>query len=106
AGGVDFFNAIYGSMDTMRALTMENMPGLGTPIAPWVERVGRFKREVNLPVFHSARISDLASARHAVAEGHIDMAGMTRAQIADPHLVAKLAAGEEDRIRPCVGAQH
>ncbi|RKF14167.1 N-methylproline demethylase [Roseovarius spongiae] len=106
AGGADFFNAIYGSMDTMRALTMENMPGMGTPIAPWVEHVGRFRREVGLPVFHAARISDLASARHAVAEGHIDMAGMTRAQIADPHLVAKLAAGEEDRVRPCVGAQH
>ncbi len=106
AGGVDFFNAIYGSMDTMRALVMENMPGIGTPIAPWVENVGRFKREVGLPVFHAARISDLASARHAVAAGHLDMAGMTRAQIADPHLVAKLAAGQEDRIRPCVGAQH
>ncbi|MEI4263763.1 NADH:flavin oxidoreductase [Roseovarius sp. D0-M9] len=106
AGGADFFNAIYGSMDTMRALAMENMPGIGTPIAPWVEHIGRFKREVGLPVFHAARISDLASARHAVAEGHIDMAGMTRAQIADPHLVAKLVAGEEDRIRPCVGAQH
>jgi hypothetical protein len=105
-GSVDFFNAIYGSMDTMRSLTMENMPGIGTPIAPWVENMGKFKREVGLPVFHAARISDLASARHAVAAGHLDMAGMTRAQIADPHLVAKLAAGEEDRIRPCVGAQH
>ncbi len=105
-GTVDFFNAIYGSMDTLRALTNENMPGMGTPIAPWVKAVGRFKREVNLPVFHAARISDLASARHAVSEGHIDMAGMTRAQIADPHLVAKLAAGEEERVRPCVGAQH
>lgn len=105
-GSVDFFNAIYGSMDTMRALTMENMPGIGTPIAPWVEHIGKFKREVGLPVFHAARISDLASARHAVAEGHIDMAGMTRAQIADPHLVAKLIAGKEDLIRPCVGAQH
>ena len=29
---------------------------------------------------------------------------MTRAHIADPHIVAKLMRGEEDRIRPCVGA--
>ncbi|MDO9525693.1 MAG: NADH:flavin oxidoreductase [Gemmobacter sp.] len=105
-GLVDFFNAIYGSMDTFRGLTSENMPGMGTPIAPWVEAVGAFKREVKLPVFHAARISDLASARFAVSEGHLDMAGMTRAQIADPHLVTKLIRGEEDRIRPCVGAQH
>ena len=31
---------------------------------------------------------------------------MTRAHIADPHIVAKIAAGEEDRIRPCVGASY
>lgn len=34
------------------------------------------------------------------------MAGMTRAHIADPHLVGKLASGQEHRIRPCVGATH
>jgi len=68
--------------------------------------VGRFRRQVEVPVFHAARISDLASARHAVAEGHMDMVGMTRAQIAEPHLVRKLMAGEVDRVRPCVGAQH
>ena len=105
-GLVDFFNAIYGSMDTNRGLTVENMPGIGTPVAPWVEAVGAFKREVRIPVFHAARISDLASARYAVSEGHLDMAGMTRAQIADPHLVSKLIRGEEEQIRPCVGAQH
>jgi NADPH-dependent 2,4-dienoyl-CoA reductase/sulfur reductase-like enzyme len=38
-----------------------------------------------------------------VSEGHVDLVGMTRAHIADPHLVAKLLRGEEDRIRPCVG---
>ncbi len=31
------------------------------------------------------------------------MVGMTRAHIADPHIVAKLKRGEEHRIRPCVG---
>jgi 2,4-dienoyl-CoA reductase-like NADH-dependent reductase (Old Yellow Enzyme family) len=106
AGSVDFFNAIYGTMDTTRALVEENMPGMGSPLAPWVEPVGHFRREVGLPVFHAARIADVASARYAVAEGKIDMAGMTRAQIADPHLTRKLAAGLEAEIRPCVGATH
>ncbi|ORE95092.1 NADH:flavin oxidoreductase [Aurantimonas sp. 22II-16-19i] len=105
-GAVDFFNAIYGTMDTTRALAEENMPGMGSPLAPWVEPVGAFRREVGLPVFHAARISDLASARFAVAEGKVDMAGMTRAQIADPHMVEKLAAGREDQVRPCIGATH
>lgn len=106
AGGVDFFNAIYGTMDTVPALAVYNMPGMGSPLAPWVEPVGAFRREVGLPVFHAARIADLASARFAVREGKLDMAGMTRAQIADPHIVAKLASGREEEIRPCVGATH
>jgi 2,4-dienoyl-CoA reductase-like NADH-dependent reductase (Old Yellow Enzyme family) len=106
AGAVDFFNAIYGTMDTVRALAEENMPGMGSPLAPWVEPVGAFRREVGLPVFHAARISDVASARFAVREGKLDMAGMTRAQIADPYLVSKMASGRENEIRPCVGATH
>jgi 2,4-dienoyl-CoA reductase-like NADH-dependent reductase (Old Yellow Enzyme family) len=106
AGAVDFFNAIYGTMDTTRALAEENMPGMGSPLAPWVEPVGAFRREIGLPVFHAARIADVASARYALTEGKVDMVGMTRAQIADPHLVAKIAAGRETEIRPCVGATH
>jgi 2,4-dienoyl-CoA reductase-like NADH-dependent reductase (Old Yellow Enzyme family) len=105
-GAVDFFNAIYGNMDTVRALAEENMPGMGQPLAPWVDAVGAFRKEIGLPVFHAARIADLASARHAIASGKLDMAGMTRAQIADPHLVRKLEAGLESRVRPCVGATH
>ncbi|MBN9135337.1 MAG: FAD-dependent oxidoreductase, partial [Phyllobacterium sp.] len=34
------------------------------------------------------------------------MVGMTRAHIADPHIVRKIEAGEEHRIRPCVGATY
>ena len=59
-----------------------------------------------MPVFHAARIADIATARHAVREGLIDMAGMTRAHIADPNIVNKIMRGEEERIRPCVGATH
>lgn len=106
AGAVDFVNAIYGTMDTIRALAEENMPGMGSRLAPWVELVGAFRHEVGLPVFHAARISDVASARFAVAEGKLDMVGMTRAQIADPYLVQKLTQGRESEIRPCVGATH
>jgi 2,4-dienoyl-CoA reductase-like NADH-dependent reductase (Old Yellow Enzyme family)/thioredoxin reductase len=105
-GLVDFFNAIYGRMDTYYALAMHNMPGMASPIAPWLEKAGAFKREMSRPVFHAARIADLATARHAIRDGLIDMAAMTRAHIADPHIVAKLMRGEEDRIRPCVGATH
>jgi 2,4-dienoyl-CoA reductase-like NADH-dependent reductase (Old Yellow Enzyme family) len=105
-GQVDFFNAIYGRMDTEAALAKDNMPGMASPIAPWLARVGAFKREVKVPVFHAARISDIATARYAIREGLLDMVAMTRAHIADPYIVRKIEAGLEDRIRPCVGATH
>ena len=105
-GLLDFFNAIYGRMDTAIALSVDNMPGMASPMGPWLDKAGAFKREVALPVFHAARIADLATARHAIREGLLDMVAMTRAQIAEPHLVAKLTRGEEERIRPCVGATH
>ena len=106
AGFVDFFNAVYGRMDTAIGLARDNMPGMASPIAPWVEKAAAFKREVGLPVFHAARIADIATARHAIRENLIDMVGMTRAHIADPEIVRKVERGEEDRIRPCVGATH
>lgn len=105
-GHIDFFNAIYGRMDREIDLAVDNMPGMASPLAPWLQPVGRFRREVGLPVFHAARISDIPTARHAIATGLLDMVAMTRAHIADPHLVRKLHAGTEERIRPCVGATH
>src|SRR4029450_11993865 len=58
------------------------------------------------PCFHAARITDVATARHAIAAGKLDMVGMTRAHLADPHVVRKIRAGQEHTIRPCVGATY
>jgi hypothetical protein len=52
---------------------------MASPIAPWLIPVGDFKRAVRLPVFHAARISDIATARHAIRDGLLDMVAMTRA---------------------------
>ena len=93
-------------MDTELTLAEHNMPGMASGLAPFLDRVGEFRRHVDLPVFHAARIADVATARHAVAAGLIDMAAMTRAHIADPQIVNKILAGHEDRIRPCMGASH
>lgn len=106
AGTIDFFNCIYGRMDTELALAEDNMPGITEPIAPFLAAIGAFRREVSLPVFHAARILDVATARHAIRDGMLDMVGMTRAHIADPQIVNKIRNGEEERIRPCFGASH
>ncbi len=105
-GAVDFFNCNLGRMDTEIALAEENMPGMTRPLAPFLDRVGTFRNEVGLPVFHAARIIDVATARHAIRDGLLDMVAMTRAHFADPQIVNKIQAGAEDRIRPCIGASH
>ena len=71
---------------------------------PYLPLAASIKNIVDIPVLHATRITDLASARHAISTGVIDLAGMTRAHFADPHIVKKLERGDEDRIRVCVGA--
>ena len=106
SGTIDFFNAIYGRIDTQVSLAVDCMPGMASPEAPFLARAGAFKQAVELPVFHATRITSLETARHAIRAGLLDMVAMTRAHIADPNLVAKLARGDEAQVRPCVGATH
>ncbi|MDK3018808.1 oxidoreductase [Pseudodonghicola flavimaris] len=105
SGLVDFFNLTYGRIDTPVGLS-SYMPGMALGLAPQLQFIAAFRQHVGLPVFHAARINDLATARYAIAEGLIDMVGMTRAHIADPHIVRKLREGREAEIRPCVGATY
>ena len=104
-GMVDFINVTKGHIESDEALS-HVIPGMGTPAAPFLALAGELKRELNVPVLHATRITDVATARHAIAEGLVDMVGMTRAHMADPHIVAKIMRGEEARIRPCVGASY
>ncbi len=105
SGMVDFLNVICGRVDTDANLT-DVIPVQGMTSAPHLDFAGRIRAEVGLPTFHAARIPDVATARHAVASGQLDMVGMTRAHMTDPHIVAKIMAGREDDIRPCVGATY
>ncbi len=105
SGKVDFLNIIRGTIETDAALTRV-IPIAGMRSAPHLDFAGEVRAETGVPVFHAARIADVATARHAVASGKLDMVGMTRPHLADPYVVAKVAAGEEHRIRPCVGATY
>ena len=105
SGLVDFVNIIRGRIHTDTAMT-DVIPLQGMPSAPHLDFAGRIRAEVGLPTFHAARIPDVATARHAVASGKLDMVGMTRAHMADPHIVQKIIEGREQDIRPCVGATY
>ena len=101
-GKVDFLNVIRGHIDTDEALARV-IPGMGARSAPHLDFAGEVRVAASLPVFHAARIQDVATARPAVASGKLDMVGMTRAHIADPHIARKVAEVREHEIRPCVG---
>lgn len=102
-GTVDFLNINRGQVESDAHLA-HMMPGMSDPLAVHLAIVKPFRDSVDLPLFHAGRINDLATARHAINSGVVDMIGMTRAHMADPHIANKLMRGEEARIRPCVGA--
>ncbi|MDJ0778919.1 MAG: NADH:flavin oxidoreductase [Gammaproteobacteria bacterium] len=104
-GQVDFLNVIRGHIDTDAALT-DVIPVQGMRSSPHLDFAGEVRADTGFAVFHAARIADVATARHAVASGKLDMVGMTRAHIADPEIVHKIAEGREADIRPCVGATY
>ena len=105
SGTVDFLNVIRGRVHTDPAMT-DVIPVQGMKSAPHLDFAGEVRRVTGMPTFHAARIPDVATARHAVSAGLLDMVGMTRAHMADPHIVQKIVEGREDDIRPCVGATY
>ena len=102
-GMVDFLNVIRGRIHTDPAMT-DVIPVQGMKNAPHLDFAGAVKAATGMPTFHAAKIPDVATARHAIQAGLLDMVGMTRAHMADPHIVKKIIEGREDDIRPCVGA--
>ncbi len=104
-GQVDFLNVIRGRIHTDPAMT-DIIPVQGMKSAPHLDFAGAVRKATGMATFHASRIADVATARHAVAAGLLDMVGMTRAHMADPHIVRKIIEGREDDIRPCVGATY
>jgi NADPH-dependent 2,4-dienoyl-CoA reductase/sulfur reductase-like enzyme len=82
------------------------MANMAFPIAPFLYLASAVKAAVDIPILHAQRISDVATAARAVAEGHVDLIGLTRPHMADPYIVRKLMEGRPDDIRQCVGANY
>jgi hypothetical protein len=105
AGLIDLVNLI-GPGGATNASIAQVIPGMAMPLAPWVGMARRFREGIGMPVLHATRITDPGTAAHAVESGAVDLVGLTRGHIADPHIVRKLLTGQEHRIRPCVGAAY
>ncbi|WMS44493.1 NADH:flavin oxidoreductase [Acuticoccus sp. MNP-M23] len=102
SGLIDFINVIKGRLDTEEALSRV-IPGMGARSAPHLDFAGEVRGETKITTMHAARIQDIATARHAIESGKLDLVGMTRAHIADPHIIRKIIEGREAEVRPCVG---
>ncbi|MCQ2002570.1 NADH:flavin oxidoreductase [Rhizobium sp. NRK18] len=105
SGLIDYLNVIRGHIDTDPGLT-DVIPIQGMANSPHLDFAGEIRAATNFPTFHAAKIPDVATARHAIAAGKVDMVGMTRAHLTDPHLVRKIIEKREEDIRPCVGANY
>lgn len=105
SGLIDFISVIGSGADTP-ALSANLVPNMAYPSAPFVYLAAGIKAVVDVPVIHAQNIKDPVSAARILDEGHVDLVGMTRAHIADPHLVNKTREGRVDEIRLCVGANY
>lgn len=102
-GLIDFISVIGSGADTHNSLA-NCMPPMALPPEPFVHLAAGIKSVVKVPILHAQGIRDITQAERILAAGQVDMVGMTRAHIADPHIMNKVREGREDQIRQCVGS--
>lgn len=104
-GLIDFISVIGSGADTHNTLA-NCMPPMALPPEPFVHLASGIKSVVKVPILHAQGIRDITQAERILANGMVDIVGMTRAHIADPHIMRKVREGREDQIRQCVGANY
>ena len=104
-GLVDYFGVVGSGCDTHNTLA-NVIPNMSYPPEPFLHLAAGIKEVVKVPVIHAQNIKDPNQAQRILAAGYVDFVGMTRAHIADPHLIAKIKMNQVDQIRQCVGANY
>ena len=98
-GGADYINTSIGVATSslyMIEASMHIPPGYALFIP------SALRKAVDLPVIGVGRFKDPLQAEHALAQGHADLIGVVRGQIADPDFVAKARAGRHEETRLCL----
>ena len=99
SGNIDYINTSIGVATAslfMIEASMHIPPGYATFIPSAI------RKAVDLPVVGVGRFKDPLQAERALADGHCDLVGVVRGQIADPDFAAKARAGATDDIRLCL----
>jgi 2,4-dienoyl-CoA reductase (NADPH2) len=101
AEGVDYVVVVRGSIFSVE----QTRPDFHQPPGFNVELAAGIREALAVAVVLQGSVVDVGQAEWALGGGddpaRADAVEMTRAQIADPDLVAKLRAGTPERIRPC-----
>ena len=95
--GVDYLVVVRGSIFSAE----KTRPDFHEPTGFNIGICREVKAAVGVPVFLQGSVIDSGQAEWAIGDGVCDAVEMTRAQLADPDLVSKLAAGTPQQIRPC-----
>ncbi|WP_027858017.1 dimethylglycine demethylation protein DgcA [Marinobacterium jannaschii] len=104
-GQIDYFGVVGSGCDTHNTLA-NVIPNMSYPPEPFLHLAAGIKEVVDVPVIHAQNIKDPNQAQRILEAGYVDFVGMTRAHIADPHLIAKIKMNQVDQIRQCVGANY
>ncbi|QMV14637.1 NADH:flavin oxidoreductase [Vibrio spartinae] len=102
---VDYFGVVGSGCDTHNTLA-NVIPNMSYPPEPFLHLAAGIKEVVSVPVIHAQNIKDPNQAKRILEGGYVDFVGMTRAHIADPHLITKIKLDQTDQIRQCVGANY
>ena len=98
-GQVDYLNTSIGVATStlyMIEASMQVPPGYAMFIP------SALREAVSIPVVGVGRFKDPAQADRALRNGHADLIGVVRAQIADPDFVRKARSGGSAEIRTCL----
>lgn len=104
-GLIDLLSVTGSGADTHATLA-NCMPNMAYPPEPFLHLASGIKAEVKIPLIHAQGIRDPLQAARILDEGHVDLVGITRGHIADPHFVNKMREGRLDEIKQCVGANY
>jgi dimethylglycine catabolism A len=101
---IDFLNVSHSAYIVAGTDSMTTqLADMYYPVAPFRSIPKAFKEAFpDLPIIGVCRIDDLDVAEELLATACCDLVALTRAHIADPDLVAKYRAGQQELIRRCV----
>jgi len=100
---IDLLTIVRGSIYSASATRPDGHtpPGFNLELTASVRKAVEAATGGRVPVVAQGSIVDADMAERALVDGMADAVEMTRAQISDAELAAKLERGEVERIRPC-----